>query len=393
MKTNPLFARMAACTFLFFTACSADPGVSGNTPLQEQPAVVAPGSTAVKKKIKIALLLDTSNSMDGLIDQAKSQLWKFVNALSEAKCGQEKPLLEIALYEYGNDRLPASEGYIRQVSLFTSDLDRISEELFSLRTNGGSEFCGQVIQTSLDQLDWKGDDGDLRIIFIAGNEPFSQGTVRYTAACANATEKDVVVNTIYCGSFDEGIAGEWKRGADLAKGNYMSIEQNRKTVYIESPYDKEITAFNGRLNATYIGYGHQGRLKKEKQLEQDVNAESYGAANATERIVSKSSGFYKNGSWDLVDASKEKSFDIEKVKEADLPQELRGKTTEEKRSYILRKEQERENIQKQIRELNSKRRQYIAEYEKRQPHTSGSLDAAMLSAIKTQASRKGFVFN
>jgi hypothetical protein len=37
--------------------------------------------------IMIALLLDTSNSMDGLIDQAKSQLWKIVNEVAAAKTG------------------------------------------------------------------------------------------------------------------------------------------------------------------------------------------------------------------------------------------------------------------------------------------------------------------
>jgi hypothetical protein len=35
--------------------------------------------------IMLALLLDTSNSMDGLIDQAKSQLWKIVNELASCK--------------------------------------------------------------------------------------------------------------------------------------------------------------------------------------------------------------------------------------------------------------------------------------------------------------------
>ena len=35
-------------------------------------------------EIKVALLLDTSNSMDGLIDQAKAQLWQIVNELSYA---------------------------------------------------------------------------------------------------------------------------------------------------------------------------------------------------------------------------------------------------------------------------------------------------------------------
>src|SRR5215217_6555899 len=81
-------------------------------------------ASAKDQTIMIALLLDTSNSMDGLIDQAKSQLWKIVNEVAAAKSGDGKqPKIKIALYEYGNDGLPASEGHIRQVSALTEDLD------------------------------------------------------------------------------------------------------------------------------------------------------------------------------------------------------------------------------------------------------------------------------
>ena len=45
--------------------------------------------------IKVALLLDTSNSMDGLIDQAKAQLWDIINELSYAKYGGKNPNLSI----------------------------------------------------------------------------------------------------------------------------------------------------------------------------------------------------------------------------------------------------------------------------------------------------------
>ena len=64
-------------------------------------------------KVQMALLLDTSNSMDGMIDQAKSQLWKMVNELSNATKNGESPDIEIALYEYGNDNLSATDHYIR----------------------------------------------------------------------------------------------------------------------------------------------------------------------------------------------------------------------------------------------------------------------------------------
>jgi hypothetical protein len=359
------------------------------------PAVAAPGPGAlppgVKKKIKIALLLDTSNSMDGLINQAKSQLWKLVNELSGAKCDNEKPELEIALYEYGNDRLSGKEGYIRQVTMFTQDLDLISEKLFALSTNGGAEFCGYVINTSLTELDWQGDDGDLRVIFIAGNEPFTQGPVSADASCKKAKEKDVVINTIFCGPFDEGLRTGWKNGAVMTDGEYMSIEQDRQTVYVESPYDKQIAELNSRINTTYVSYGDKGYSKKANQLAQDKNAESYGLSNATERVISKTSSFYSNAGWDLVDASKAKDFDITKIKEADLPAELKGKTKQEKEDYLATKKAERETISAKILELNKQRVKYVTETEK----TTGdvkSLDGAMLKAIKEQASKKRFLF-
>ncbi len=141
-----------------------------------------------------------------------------------AQCGDgSRPQIKIALYEYGNDGLPASEGYVRQVSGLTDDLDLISEKLFALTSNGGNEFCGKVIRTSLNQLAWSSSNADLKVIFIAGNEPFTQGSVSYRIACSVAKEKGVVVNTIFCGDFDEGVRTNWRDGANITDGSYMSI--------------------------------------------------------------------------------------------------------------------------------------------------------------------------
>ena len=105
---------------------------------KQQPIIAQASPIADDTKnnvVKIALLLDTSNSMDGLINQAKSQLWDIVNEFTHAKCGNElRPKLQIALYQYGNDGLSSREGYIQQVLNFSDDLDEISEKLFSLTT-------------------------------------------------------------------------------------------------------------------------------------------------------------------------------------------------------------------------------------------------------------------
>lgn len=339
------------------------------------------------KTIQLALLLDTSNSMDGLIDQAKSQLWKIVNELAKAECDDAtRPTIRIALYEYGNDGLPSSEGYIRQVSALTGDLDVISEKLFSLTTNGGSEFCGHVINTSLKQLDWSNSVADLKMIFIAGNEPFTQGEIPYRLACSLAKEKNVVVNSIYCGMFEEGISTSWKQGADLTGGTYMSIEQNRKTVYIATPYDEKIAAMNEKLNDTYVYYGASGVHKKEQQAVQDSNAESYGRANKVERAVSKSSAVYKNSEWDLVDAAKDDKQVIERAEAKDLPKEMRSMNMDQRKAYIKEKADERTRIQQEIQSLSKKREAYIAANTK--PEDAKMLDAAMMKAIRDQAKAK-----
>ncbi len=353
-----------------------------NTVLVTQTIVEKPS----KHFVKIALLLDTSNSMDGLINQAKAQLWDIVNEFTHAKCGNDtRPMLQIALYEYGNDNLSSREGYIRQVLGFSDDLDEISEKLFSLTTNGGEEYCGEVIQTSLKQLDWGKNADDLKMIFIAGNEPFTQGKLNYRDAAANAKEKDVIVNTIFCGNFQQGISTEWKSGASLTGGEYMAIDHNQQVVHINTPYDDVIIKLNSKLNNTYISYGSLGYKKKALQSVQDSNAAELEEAVVVKRAVSKSSRLYKNSQWDLVDAVEDNEAVLSKLDDNDLPKELQGKSKSEIKAYVDDKKAEREKIQKEIQELNTKREAYIAQSQKEE---KGELENAMLSAIKSQASKK-----
>lgn len=343
-----------------------------------------------KTSIKVALILDTSNSMDGLINQAKSQLWSVVNELSTAKCDGETPDLEIALYEYGNDRLPMREGYIRLVTPFTSDLDLISEKLFALRTNGGSEYCGQVIGMSLKELDWEDYPKDLKMIFIAGNEPFDQGNISYREVCKTAREKDITINTIFCGNFHEGIDTRWKDGAYIGGGDYMNIDQDRNYVHIKSPYDERILELNKSLNKTYISYGIHGATSSKRQSAQDHNAYQLSPESAFQRTLSKSKSVYKNTQWDLVDAVAENEMDLETISEEDIPDDMKDMSLEEKIVYVKEKQVERIKIQQEIADLSKKREQFVAE--KLGENSENMLDKAIIQAIKKQAIAKNFDF-
>ncbi|MEE9349700.1 MAG: hypothetical protein V3U80_06605 [Flavobacteriaceae bacterium] len=341
-----------------------------------------------KTTIKVALLLDTSNSMDGLIDQAKSQLWKIINELSYAKCEHVSPNLEIALYEYGNDGLEKSDDFIRQVIGFSSDLDEISEKLFSLDTNGGSEFCGAVIKTSLKDLKWGKGDNDLNIIFIAGNEAFTQGKTLYSNAIADAVEKEVVVNTIFCGDYNNGISGKWKNAADLGKGEYMTINQNKQIVHIATPYDEIIIKLNKRLNDTYIFYGSNGRKKMALQSKQDDNAIAMDNEVVVARAVSKTSSVYNNATWDLVDAEKEDDFDYKKIDTKKLSKDLQDKSPAELKEHVSKLSKKRVALQQEIKQINSKRKAYLLKNKKE--NTEDELESVMLNAIKKQAKRKNY---
>src|SRR6185436_108987 len=131
-------------------------------------------------KIQAAILLDVSNSMDGLIDQAKDQLWNMVNVLSKVTCDGNMPAIEIALYEYGRTDNDAKNGYVKQITPFTSDLDLLFKELIDLRTNGGAEYCGHVMYNSLTELNWDSLANSYKVIFISGNESFLQGDISFT---------------------------------------------------------------------------------------------------------------------------------------------------------------------------------------------------------------------
>jgi len=363
-----------------------DHGLENATQFEE--AITLNSEKPSKQFVKIALLLDTSNSMDGLINQAKAQLWDIVNEFTYVRCGNDvSPELQIALYEYGNDDLSSREGYIRQVLGFSSDLDDISEKLFSLSTNGGEEYCGTVINTSLKQLDWGKNPDDLKLIFIAGNEPFTQGKLNYKDAAAQANEKDVVVNTIFCGNYEQGISTQWKDGATRTGGDYMAIDHNQEIVHISTPYDNIIIQLNAKLNKTYIGYGAAGAQRVRKQAYQDANAYEMEESVAVKRAVSKSSRLYKNSSWDLVDAVEDDEKALDRLETPDLPKELRDKSKKEIKEFLEGKQAERAKIQKEIQEVNAKREAYIAEQQKDQ---RGELENAMVKAIKKQAKRKNY---
>lgn len=347
-----------------------------------------------KPRIQIALLLDTSNSMDGLIDQTKSQLWTIINTFATARKKSDEAQLEFALYEYGNDGLSSQNGFTRQVVPMTTDLDQLSESLFGLRTNGGSEYCGKVINTAITDLAWSDNKDDLKIIFIAGNEGFNQGETSFQSACRLAKNKNIFVNTVFCGDYQAGINSFWKEGALLASGNYSNINQNQVTTYINTPYDNEILKLNDDLNNTYIYYNEEGKELQKRMVLQDNNAAKGSKSNKVQRSFYKSSKKYKSPKkWDVVDTYQEEPEAIEELEEEEfeameLPTQYDSLSKVEFQQVVIEKSEDRTKIQNEINELKVKRENYITS--QNNTKNNNGLESVIITSLKNQATSKGF---
>lgn len=386
MKTQLSFKKSIAailmCSLGFQSiACTTNNAQTYNQQLANEAGV----------KIQVALLLDTSNSMDGLIEQAKARLWQIVNTLSSLKYKGQEPVLEIALYEYGNDNLATETGYIRKVTPFTTDLDYLSEKLFSLKTNGGLEYCGQVIQNAFNQLEWTNNANAIKLIYIAGNEEYNQGKVNYKEISANVTKSNIYINTIYCGDRNSGITAYWSDGAIHGKGKYFNIDQNKRIQHIATPYDDRIAEKNAAINNTYISYNKAGTSKKQNQIQQDNNASSMAKEVYAERVVSKTKSSYKNESWDLVDAYKADKANIKKIEKSVLPSDMQNLSDTEIEQKIANLEKDRVQLQKEINELAIEREKYIhAQREITNNSTQDDLGTAITNSIKELAITKQY---
>lgn len=344
-------------------------------------------------KIQLAILLDTSSSMSGLIDQARNQLWQVVNEFSESTKDGVKPRLEVAVYEYGNSGLSNDSGYTRQVTGLTQELDQVSEALFSLTTNGGDEYCGYAISTAVANLAWSDSDRDIKAIFIAGNEPFTQGPVPFKQAMASARSEGITVNTIHAGPYDQGVNSGWQQGAQLAGGDYMSIDHNHQVAHLAAPQDKKIAELNARLNRTYIPYGKEGQKKAQRQLMQDQKSDGISAGLLAKRAKSKISAMYRNSSWDLVDALEEETFDLEELDRDQLPAEMKAMNAPRRAEYVAEKAREREAIKAEIKEQGIRRDDYVAAAKAASPTPSvATMNDALGSAIRKQGAKKDYVF-
>jgi hypothetical protein len=341
-----------------------------------------------KPAIDVVFCIDCSGSMGGVIDTAKQKVWAIVNELAKAK---PSPVLRIGLIGYGNGMGP-----FRKFDL-SDDLDDVYKNLMTFKDEGwGEEFVGLAVQRATDEMKWANGSKVLKVIYVVGNETAHQGPPEsdYSKTAPLAVNKGIVVNAIYCGETEYATATPtWREMSRLADGQYMEIAGNGGAIVINTPYDDDLAKLNTKLNSTYVAYGPRGAAGQANQVQQDAAATTLAPAVMAQRAEAKAGKFYQNANWDLVDASTRDDFDLAKINEADLPEDVRKLPPEKRNEYIQAKAKERADVQAQIKDLSEKRAKVVEEETKKQGlATDKSLDEAVKTSIKEQATKKGFQF-
>ena len=148
----------------------------------------------------VAIVLDTSGSMQGLINQVRDGLWKTLNSLGELKKDGQKAEVRLALFEYGSGVVNAEANYIQLLTPLTTDHTKLAQALFATKAQGGTEYSGVALKMATENLKWSELSDDFKTIVIAGNETIHQGPVNPLDSAASSVKEDILVNTIFAGS-------------------------------------------------------------------------------------------------------------------------------------------------------------------------------------------------
>jgi Mg-chelatase subunit ChlD len=350
--------------------------------------------TNKKKTLEMVFVLDTTGSMSGLIEGAKTKIWGIVNDVMQRK---DRPNVKIGLVAYRDN----GDAYITQVTPLTDDLDKIYSTLMDFQANGGGdtpENVRRALAEGVDKSGWsKANQNTAQIIFLVGDAPpqnyAQEPDVLVTTA--KAVSQNMIVNTIQCGNASD-TRQIWQTIAQRGEGKYFAIAQDGGVQAISTPYDARLAELASKIGGTYLAYGggegaEGEKFRKDNEARQAITEEKVMAAAPkaaqAERAMNKAinSNAYAN---DLIQAIENETIKLEDVKEADLPDSLKKLSPAERKREVEKRVAQRKAIKAEIIELSKKRDEFI-KAERAKLGKQDGFDAAVSNALSEQMLRKG----
>ena len=396
MNSLAFRSTTALVTFLLGISVAAVWVFTRNEPRIDPVEIAEQRSSISNSTLEMVFVLDTTGSMGGLIEGAKQRVWGIVNEVMQT---ESRPDVRVGLVAY-RDR---GDVYVTQVVPLTNDLDQVYSALMSYQAGGGGDTPEDVRRALFDgvtHVGWSPKvDRVAQILFLVGDAPphDNYADVPDTRSTASkASQNGIVINTIQCGRIP-GTKEVWEAIAQRGNGQYFAIAEDGGVETISTPYDNQLSQLAMKLGGTYVAYGggsgeagekHRMAARSAALSGERKMAASAPATAAAERALNKAinSRAYTD---DLLQNIENGSVHIEKLKEEDLPTELRELSPGDRKREIEKRLAERREIRSQIMLLSKQRAEFIAAEKTKSGAKVSGFDAAVLSALREQLRRKG----
>jgi Mg-chelatase subunit ChlD len=347
------------------------------------PSLVAPQ----RATIELVFVLDTTGSMGGMLEGAKTRIWGIVNDVLQRR-GNANTQVKVGLVAY-RDR---GDAYITKITPLSSNLDAVYAQLMSLRAEGGGDGPEDVRSAMADALRSAGWSSQARahsqIMFLVGDAPPHddyQGLPSTTASARLAQQRGIIVNTVQCGNMGE-TTPAWRSIAQFGGGEYFAIAQDGGVDVITTPYDQELAKLGEQMGATYMAYGasdHRARSQVgQAAMESSVMAAAPAPARA-ERALNKALNTSAYDESDLVQKAESNSIALPAIAEAELPDALRKLEPAKRQAALDKAVAERKALRERIVALSKRRDAFVAERRKDKGAKTG-FDAAVSDALARQ---------
>lgn len=348
-----------------------------------------------EKHIDLVFAIDVSGSMEHIIAATQRKVWSIVNEMLKSK---PMPIIRVGLIAYRGETEECYGGTGFKAWDLTEDLDKVYENLMALRTGGGDVECvGRAIYEANHSISWQKADDTLKVLFVLGNEPANQDRNRekygYRVTAPDAIRNGIQINAVYCSSHERATP-EWAEISRLADGAFLTVGLEGRVAEVSTPMDKELAELQRQLIGTNVAYSGQAGLKMAAELNKAENlaaaAPMASQADRSSALTNQKSG--RLGTWDLLDAVKEKRVKLDELKDEELPAEMQKMPPEKRREYLDTKQKERDGIVKKMQELSRARDEFIQAEIKKQNLDKNSVDQIILNTLRQQAEKKGFKF-
>lgn len=213
-----------------------------------------------RRTIELVFVLDTTGSMGGMLEGAKTKIWGIVNEVLQRR-GHAGTVVRVGLVGF-RDR---GDAYLTRVTPLTDNLDSVYAQLMAFRAEGGGDTPEDVRSAMADALragGWSA-PGPLhtQIVFLVGDAPPHDDYLNTPAAPVTAREaqrRGIIVNTIQCGNASD-TASAWRHIAQYGGGEYLAIAQDGGVEVIVTPYDQQLSQLGEQIGGTYLAYGRADR--------------------------------------------------------------------------------------------------------------------------------------